>query len=660
MTAMNGPVSPVLERFHRLQRETMGVVQEAGELTAELGPFRAEIDGRLSQVVQAVDSSRLNLVVIGAEGHGKSSFINAATGLDVTPRSEQQPGTVAPVYLEWAAGDAPHFSVVLDDDAGERPCRDRREFDEYLLQDANPDNGKRVIAGWVRFDHPMLRNGLRLVDMPGVEGVSREVSADAARFIAEHAHAVIAVCRDRGYGPLTRVADRLYEHRRLEVSSCVSNWALDFWMVSDDELAEKVARQKDTFARSIGDEGGNLAVDPTEIFVVHLPTMAGSGQVSSPVHEREERALRTRLWDSVQERGVDQVILAATGEAERALLELQSHMSVRGGLLRSLLQGDEDADRIAAEMAAARQDAEAFWQEHTDPGVVVRLAETEWAVLQPQVMEARDAVLDETRRLREPVEQREGRMSKTEARGVYDELNRFMGDRLGAVTAEQEKLQDVILERYLRVANEALERIYLRVPAIRSQLRGDFRLTTEGLLAFTLDRLDEDEIGRLAKTMTAGSLGIAGGMIAGGSAATGIAVLTPVIGNPFGAALAGALGAGVLGWALVDWIRGGQRSNVVRGLRKVEQQASEIDTSLSGELFEGWRQGIEQVVASVDEYVRKRMDALSGAAVDPASDAGTLEAELAAVDRDDARVGQLLDRLTDIGSRAQAGERAPA
>ena len=54
------------------------------------------------------------------------------------------------------------------------------------------------------------------------------------------------------------------------------------------------------------------------------------------------------------------------------------------------------------------------------------------------------------------------------------------------------------------------------------------------------------------------------------------------------------------------------------------------------------------------------MDALSGAAVDPASDAGTLEAELAAVDRDDARVGQLLDRLTDIGSRAQAGEPAPA
>ena len=89
-----------------------------------------------------MDASRLNLVVIGAEGHGKSTLIHAILGDELSPREKNEPGTVAPVYIEGANVAQSEFLVeVLGPDGPVAVrCRDREEFFSYIRQAANPEN----------------------------------------------------------------------------------------------------------------------------------------------------------------------------------------------------------------------------------------------------------------------------------------------------------------------------------------------------------------------------------------------------------------------------------------------------------------------------------------------------------------------------------------
>src|SRR5262249_21076035 len=155
---------------------------------AALGPNQAQVTPLFSAARRAVDLSRLNLTVIGAEGVGKSTLINAIAGADLTPRERDHPGTVAPTYAEAGPPGPPQFLVTLRGDDGRESvhrCADLQEFRGYLLQHENRDNARGVVRGAVRYDHPVLRRGLRLVDMPCVHASSPLVNQEARRFLSQ-------------------------------------------------------------------------------------------------------------------------------------------------------------------------------------------------------------------------------------------------------------------------------------------------------------------------------------------------------------------------------------------------------------------------------------------------------------------------------------------
>ncbi len=169
----------LLVRFAGLRDEILRSVHTAAELTGRLGAFGDEFARDIRRVEDVVDLSRLNVVVVGAEGAGKSTFINALLEADVSTESRSDPGTVAPIHIEGGDGDTQYGVVVGDPTAPVRVCADRADFDAFLLQKHNEDNKKDVIRGRVLMDHPLLWNGLRLVDMPGVAGVSSAVAREA-------------------------------------------------------------------------------------------------------------------------------------------------------------------------------------------------------------------------------------------------------------------------------------------------------------------------------------------------------------------------------------------------------------------------------------------------------------------------------------------------
>lgn len=144
------------------------------------------------------------LVVMGEIKKGKSSFINALLGEpNLLPiDSDIATSTVYKVIY----GRQRKFKVFFlpDVDTGKREqVREisESELADYGTENGNPGNQKRVDFIAVELPHPLLRQGLVLVDTPGVGGlhrahrrISRQYApnADAVFFVLDSVEAVIS------------------------------------------------------------------------------------------------------------------------------------------------------------------------------------------------------------------------------------------------------------------------------------------------------------------------------------------------------------------------------------------------------------------------------------------------------------------------------------
>jgi hypothetical protein len=671
MTANPQDVNPVIERFAVLRGEILDVVDAITPLVENLGPFRPELEARMDFVRDSVDASRLNVVVIGAEGHGKSTLINAIVGQDLSPEAAQHPGTVAPVHFEY--GDHPEARrfvqrVVDGGDAVWQECPDEATFNGYLLQELNQENEKRVVAAVVRLDHPMLANGLRLVDMPGIEGVSAKVSGEAARFVDQQAHAVLVVCRDRAYGPLARVARSLTARSRLDVDACVNNFSGPFFDKDEDELRVAIENQRTITRDKIDAEQGTLDLTPERIFVLDLLTVSGKAsprfRTESVVHDAEVARFRRRLADVVRERGVDRVIFLAAGDADECLMQVEAHLSSRRSMLEVLRRGGDEAAAVRAALESACDAAETAWDRLVAPDVVRSLADVNFAELSSVLRVARDQVLEEVTRQRADLERAaaaagevegvvgkastmwESRLSKSEAKDIHDAVNDVLQDRQGDVEAAQKQILEGLLDRYIASANSALDDVYRRVPALRTDV-GHHHLDVPGLLAFRTEALDSDEGGDLLKLATAGAGAGVGGMVAGGG---GIAILVGTALGPFTAAVAGSVGTAVLGWAVVDWVRGGKRAGVVKTLRKMQESLANLDLGPESDLRTEWDNVVAALASSVGEYFQGRLASVR--ALGHEGDSIVVAREVEGIDESLATAADLRRRLEEISDSA--------
>lgn len=133
------------------------------------------------------------VVVMGEIKKGKSSFINALTGTDnlVPVHSDVATSTVYKIHY----GPEIKYTVYFEPETNkEKLVIQPGEVDQYGTEAGNPDNVKRVEFIRVESPAPILRNGLVIVDTPGVGGLfkkHREITwrhapdADAVFFITE-------------------------------------------------------------------------------------------------------------------------------------------------------------------------------------------------------------------------------------------------------------------------------------------------------------------------------------------------------------------------------------------------------------------------------------------------------------------------------------------
>ena len=651
-----GRSSNVLDRFNDLREEVIDTLSAAHKLAQTVGPLAEQVEPHIAAAHRQVRESRLNLVIVGSEGVGKSTLINAIAGTELSPQEQMYPGTVAPVFLDWSPDQEHVFTVLQRGESGPIRCRDADEFRAYLLQKDNQDNHKQVVWGRVTVDHPILAKGLRLVDMPGVEGLSPVIAVEAQRFIQSFAHAVVGVVRDRGYGALARILKN-FNGDDLQLQGLLLNWSLDAWVGRDDvEMADFMAEQKQLAAQLLRQEDGPTLVAQDDIHVLHLPSLraareGGEPQVDTPVHTAEAEAFMSNLWRYVQSNGVDSVILDAAGSADRAISALMSVMTTRQKVLTSLIEDGAPAGHaFMATFDRARQEASEHWSKVYRETVTDSIAEQTWGPLKTSIDRLRDRLLDSIHDIRGRLAAMTTKLSEKDAETLRQHLERLAAELLRQVEDRQIELLDDVLQYFSGHANKALDTVYKRLPVLRDTLENEMVITPESLLQVQLGKMNPNMTENLFK---AGSVGTASFLAGKVTAGGGVALLAPVLSlNPIGALLIGASIGGFLAGGLIEAVIFSPGRSVRDALDRVQEQIQKIDTSERSPMRDAWADVVRTVATNVDEVLRSRFDGICRLIEDPGANQGVLIADKNSVDAAIAEAGELARRLDGIGIMA--------
>lgn len=146
---------------------------------------------RLAELAEKLETQTFNLVVFGEFKRGKTTFINALIGDDLLP-SAVVPLTSVVTLLHYAP--ALHISVEFLD--GRVREVSRAELPEYVTERGNPENVKGVKLVSVGVPRELLRNGLQLVDTPGVGSVYDHNTETAREFLPQVDGAILLVASD--------------------------------------------------------------------------------------------------------------------------------------------------------------------------------------------------------------------------------------------------------------------------------------------------------------------------------------------------------------------------------------------------------------------------------------------------------------------------------
>lgn len=318
-----------------------------------------------------------SLGVVGEEGAGKSTLVNAIFGLSLVPTDANQPGTAAPIVIraDSQASLAWSVSSVGADDI--RACASQEEFASYLLQAANADNVKRVLRGRIVVPSRHLADGLSIVDLPGVEGMSDEIRKEAVNAM-QMVDGALVVVADRAVGPAMRTIKQLLGMDR-EIDAVVINLRSSklvnsqLMPLADAQVSEHIERLK-TFIHAEFAKAG-FALKAEQLFAIHLPSMhelalAAHSKLGAPAHVEEIARFEQWFALSYGHRGAATRLTLALDEMERLLKVVDEAVRADGELITGLRLGEPGAQAVVAtRIAEFRGELPLTWRQTAQAGL---------------------------------------------------------------------------------------------------------------------------------------------------------------------------------------------------------------------------------------------------------------------------------------------------
>lgn len=170
-TAQWVPCSGATQLYHQLKERLTYCLEAVSVMESVSAEDCEELQARLA-------TNTFNLVVVGQFKRGKTCLINALLGVELLPVAVV-PLTSIVTILTY--GESLEISVIYNN--GETAAIGREELTTYVTEMGNPRNIKGVREVVVHYPSAYLKEGVRLIDTPGVGSIYRHNTDVAYQYL---------------------------------------------------------------------------------------------------------------------------------------------------------------------------------------------------------------------------------------------------------------------------------------------------------------------------------------------------------------------------------------------------------------------------------------------------------------------------------------------
>lgn len=141
---------------------------------------------------EKIQKNTFNLVVVGQFKRGKTSLINALLGVDILPVAVVPLTSIVTIMTY---GDALDIKVYFND--GRVSEIKSENLPEYVTEKGNPKNIKNVSEVIITYPSPYLKDGVRLIDTPGVGSIYQHNTDVAYQYLPKSDAAMFLLSVDQ-------------------------------------------------------------------------------------------------------------------------------------------------------------------------------------------------------------------------------------------------------------------------------------------------------------------------------------------------------------------------------------------------------------------------------------------------------------------------------
>ncbi len=174
-----------IAKYSLLKNELLGCIDEM--LTIE-----AVRDCPCEELREKMQTNTFNLVVVGQFKRGKTSLINALLGADILPVAVVPLTSIVTIMTY---GDALRIKVYFND--GRVAEIKPESLPEYVTEKGNPKNIKNVSEVIITYPSPYLKDGVRLIDTPGVGSIYQHNTDVAYQYLPKSDAAMFLLSVDQ-------------------------------------------------------------------------------------------------------------------------------------------------------------------------------------------------------------------------------------------------------------------------------------------------------------------------------------------------------------------------------------------------------------------------------------------------------------------------------
>ena len=170
--------------YRELQEALERQLHQLAQLPELKGP-------NLQRLIEKLRTNRFNLVVLGAFKRGKSTLINALLGEAVLPTAIVPLTSVVTIL-----GYGDRLSIQVHFQNGETREIGKEELVNYITEKGNPQNRKGVREVEIAYPSDYLKDGVRIIDTPGVGSVYAHNTDVAYNYLPQVDAAIFVVTVD--------------------------------------------------------------------------------------------------------------------------------------------------------------------------------------------------------------------------------------------------------------------------------------------------------------------------------------------------------------------------------------------------------------------------------------------------------------------------------